>query len=246
VQIVHYQTDNVLIDNCFFDSNWSATACHGEQLTAGNNANDWIIRNSFFYNSLTGAIALHNGGMYSERWKIYNNIFVGGYVTMGVVGCADSASYHSDILRLFETYNNTIVNVKGAGYGGGFYNSCYQTSKAFNNLFYNVSHPIIGNYSNYNTVIHDYNGFFNCTGIIPEEKNGIISNNDPFEDISRGNYRLKADSLAKDAGISLNDEFAIDRSGIIRPQGSGWDIGAYEYVKPLSLSPPSGLRIIAE
>lgn len=254
VQIVHYQTDNVTIDNCYFDSNWSNASCHGEQLTAGANANDWVIKNSTFYNSTVGAIAVHDcdgcgGSGYNSRWKIYNNLFIGGSVTMGVIGCADSGSGHPDIIRYFESNNNTIVNVIGAGFGGGIYNSCYQSSaewqsKAYNNLFYGTSNPVIGT-QNLDTVIHDYNGFFNCTGNFKSEPHQVISNSNPFIDLELGDYRLDKNSLAKDSGINLEVIFAKDRNGIDRPKDSGWDIGAYEYYFP-KISPPSGLKIISK
>ena len=53
------------------------------------------------------------------------------------------------------------------------------------------------------------------------------------------------DTIAKDAGVSLNSYFSTDKDGTSRPQGLAWDIGAYEYVSfvPDTTSPsvPSGL-----
>ncbi len=43
-----------------------------------------------------------------------------------------------------------------------------------------------------------------------------------------GNYHLKSTSPAIDAG-SGDSAPNIDRDGVVRPQGSGWDLGAYEY-----------------
>lgn len=37
------------------------------------------------------------------------------------------------------------------------------------------------------------------------------------------------DTVAKDAGLTLASYFSTDRDGVIRPQGTAWDIGAYEY-----------------
>jgi len=36
------------------------------------------------------------------------------------------------------------------------------------------------------------------------------------------------DKAAKDAGVSLSSYFTTDKDGITHPQGSAWDIGAYE------------------
>ncbi|NIA21050.1 MAG: hypothetical protein GWP05_03545 [Anaerolineaceae bacterium] len=46
----------------------------------------------------------------------------------------------------------------------------------------------------------------------------------------KGDYRLKADSPAIDAGLEVGME--KDRAGTKVPQGKAPDIGAYEYVKP--------------
>jgi hypothetical protein len=34
--------------------------------------------------------------------------------------------------------------------------------------------------------------------------------------------------VAKDAGVSLSSYFTTDKDGVTRPQGSAWNIGAYE------------------
>jgi hypothetical protein len=59
--------------------------------------------------------------------------------------------------------------------------------------------------------------------------------------------RLSADDrAAKDRGSMLPGQFSVDRDGRTRPQGSAWDIGAYEYVKGGDTTPPaapSGLSV---
>lgn len=54
-----------------------------------------------------------------------------------------------------------------------------------------------------------------------------------------------ADTLARDRGVTLS-YFSTDKRGLARPQGSAWDIGAFEYsaAGPLALTPPKNLRII--
>ena len=54
-----------------------------------------------------------------------------------------------------------------------------------------------------------------------------------------------AGSPALDAGTDLSSVFTMDRTGLARPQGARWDIGAYEYkgtVVPV-ISAPKNLRI---
>ncbi len=51
-----------------------------------------------------------------------------------------------------------------------------------------------------------------------------------FVNAREGDYRLMPESLPVDSGLDLSD-FAVqqDRPGRPRPQGAGWDMGAYEY-----------------
>jgi hypothetical protein len=54
-----------------------------------------------------------------------------------------------------------------------------------------------------------------------------------------------SDTLARDKGTSLLNYFSTDKVGTVRPQGSAFDIGAFEYSGNSSviLSPPKNLRI---
>ena len=49
-----------------------------------------------------------------------------------------------------------------------------------------------------------------------------------FKDVSNKNYELKRNSVAIDHGMAL-DAVSQDLLGTQRPQGQGYDIGAYEY-----------------
>jgi hypothetical protein len=55
---------------------------------------------------------------------------------------------------------------------------------------------------------------------------------DLFTDPANGDFSLKSGSNAIDAGTDLSAEMdAVDITGETRPQGSAWDIGAFEYVQ---------------
>jgi parallel beta-helix repeat protein/predicted outer membrane repeat protein len=72
------------------------------------------------------------------------------------------------------------------------------------------------------------------TGIYPGVGN---INTDPlFVRSESGNYYLMPNSPCIDTGTSTNAP-ADDKEGIVRPQGSGIDMGAYEYVEPASCTP---------
>ncbi|MFQ5800006.1 MAG: choice-of-anchor Q domain-containing protein [Bacteroidota bacterium] len=53
------------------------------------------------------------------------------------------------------------------------------------------------------------------------------ANSQLFEDLANRDLHLKAGSMAIDAGTSENAP-SVDRDGVSRPQGAGFDIGAYE------------------
>src|SRR5262249_22064593 len=48
------------------------------------------------------------------------------------------------------------------------------------------------------------------------------------DDISSDVHLAAADNCAKDAGTPLTGLFTVDKDGVPRPQGSAWDIGAFE------------------
>ncbi|MCI0552025.1 MAG: right-handed parallel beta-helix repeat-containing protein, partial [Anaerolineae bacterium] len=60
------------------------------------------------------------------------------------------------------------------------------------------------------------------------QDHNLFSINPKFVDAAKGDFHLQAGSPAIDAGIPISG-FKTDVGGTIRPQGTGWDIGAYEY-----------------
>lgn len=63
-------------------------------------------------------------------------------------------------------------------------------------------------------------------------------NTDAFVNAAGGDYHLSAGSLAVDRGVPVSD-VTVDRDGTLRPQGSGYDVGAFERrVTSASIPPP--------
>jgi hypothetical protein len=59
-------------------------------------------------------------------------------------------------------------------------------------------------------------------------------------------HLTSADTAARDQGTNLSSYFSTDKDGVSRPQGSAWDIGAYEYVPggdTTRPAVPTGLRV---
>jgi len=75
----------------------------------------------------------------------------------------------------------------------------------------------------------DYNNYYAGSGTgyfgITEGANSVYT--DPQLD---ANYKLTSTSPGKDTGTSdVDSVLTDDYDGISRPQGAGWDIGAYEF-----------------
>ena len=74
--------------------------------------------------------------------------------------------------------------------------------------------------------------YYNPSAIMNKGTSTALWNNltsDPsFVNLSSNDYRLRSGSPAINAGILLS-EVLVDILGVVRPQGAGVDIGAYEY-----------------
>jgi hypothetical protein len=66
----------------------------------------------------------------------------------------------------------------------------------------------------------------------------VITSNPLFTDEMNGNFTLQENSPCVDAGINLGSPYNVDKNGTSRPQGNGWDIGAYEMVFGPDITPP--------
>lgn len=63
---------------------------------------------------------------------------------------------------------------------------------------------------------------------------------DPLFTSYRGNdFHLQSSSPDRDTGISLANYFTLDKDKVLRPQGSAWAIGAYEYIPGGDTTPPA-------
>jgi len=83
----------------------------------------------------------------------------------------------------------------------------------------------VGDYSSHFEYL--YCDFFNNGFSLPSGS-GNIDTNPLFVDGANGDYHLESGSFCIDAGTTSNAP-PTDFEGTIRPQGSGIDIGAYEY-----------------
>jgi hypothetical protein len=147
--------------------------------------------------------------------------------------------------------NNTIasrLSYQGeSGYGIELHSS--PNSKVKNNLFYDVgrhSFPYlyIDDASSLQTLV-SYNAHYISDGEPPagNPREGDLLGVDPkLVNAAANDFHLTAGSPLIDAGTTLTD-VTVDLDGTARPQGAGYDIGAFEY-RSTQLTPPINFRVI--
>lgn len=161
----------------------------------------------------------------------------------GTSGIGGSTSY---AVVLINGDNNLIANNLIYGNQGGIliYNNT-TNARVYNNtitgnrydaidLQYFGSAPFIRNnivFNNGGTIVN-YGG----TGTPVVERN--LTGDPAFLDAAGRDFRLNWFSTAKDQGIIL-PEVTTDFAGVQRPQAGIYDIGAFEYVDPVSAAPPA-------
>ncbi|HEX2868560.1 MAG TPA: T9SS type A sorting domain-containing protein [Ignavibacteriales bacterium] len=108
-----------------------------------------------------------------------------------------------------------------------------------NNIFNNTVELYIDDKTASGGLQIGYNSYYHTDGTLPQGTHyqGDLWGTDPkFVDPSQRNYRLQAASGLIDKGCQLS-EITSDLSGTARPQGTGYDMGAYEYASSTTVNP---------
>jgi parallel beta-helix repeat protein len=154
-------------------------------------------------------------------------------------------------------YNNLVCNNKGGtavfNTGWGFFVAYgVRNAKLFNNTVY--GNDLEGIYIDADadgTVVKNNIVYGNLRGPITDTgTNTVLSNNltinPSFIDPVHDNFKIQPASAAIDEGVVLS-EVPNDFDGVPRPQGSAYDVGAYEYrAGPVLPNPPANLRIVQQ
>ena len=190
---------------------------------------DATIQNNIVYNNLGSGGYIHFGSYGvkpSGTWKIVNNTLIG----VGTWNHWQIVAYDNDITTLI--IDNNIS-----------YNDNYEMVR----LMY-ASAPTGGEIKN--NLVSSSASLCSGTPCASLAVSGNIQNTNPLlTDPVNNDYTLTASSPAKDAALATYAP-SLDLLGVSRPQGSAYDIGAYEYVSgggtPPDTTPPSaptGVRV---
>lgn len=230
--------DNILIDSNIFTTNGRLTHSppHGSDYNLDHDiyvdGANLVIQNNLFYGDhpsgwnvqLPGFDLPGYPGKYnSHNVKIINNTFAGGY----------NPAKQGNII-LWGQQDNTIVNnnifaAASVGVGINCYSSGGGAAAANNNL-------IASGMALYNTS-GTYGGC-NAAGNIALAVTGTATGNPLFTNPNANDFTLQSGSPAINAGLATNAP-AYDYAGITRPQGSAYDIGAYEFQSFSDTTPPA-------
>ncbi len=189
--------------------------------------------------------------------KVYNNVIYGPNTKNSLIAVRNLDVGSATLIA----YNNTLV---GSGWGA-LRLGCNANSEVKNNVFIcNKSGGCLiwidGQVPNGSNI--DYNIYYAPNSSKPYSINsndvnwaswknaGFDSHGieaDPkLENISRRKFELLSDSPAIDAGVSLGSPYNKDKNRVTRPQGNGWDMGAYEFEGQAQQAPQPPENVQAE
>lgn len=186
-----------------------------------------------------------------------------GDMYIGVTDKTGNTAYNNLVYEEFEgiqvfnfsnvaLYNNTIYDCVRSGIHIGSYGALGTTQNTIcrNNvvhaseqqlvwhrnatntsLDYNVYFPDSGTAFKWNDTRYSFGAWRTVSGFDAHSQVG-----DPlFVDAAARDFRVQSGSPCIDAGIAAGAP-SLDIAGIARPQGAGFDVGAYEYTRPPSAS----------
>jgi hypothetical protein len=222
---------NLQIANCGDDS-----FDHGIYLTA----RDSVIEGCNIHDN-TGH-GIHNyisGGGSSNNVIRFNEVYRNG--SFGIlIGSGSNNVAYSNVVR---HNGRTVTN------SGGIWTAYYGNSnnRIYNNTIYSNGGTCIRIRTSPGVAKNNLCWRNTSDMIVDETGRAVISNNmftnPSFRSIANNDFSLLAASGAIDAGVSVG-EVGLDFARVLRPQGRGYDIGAFEFEGTVqSPSAPTGVRV---
>ena len=176
-------------------------------------------------NPMASLLFIQAENVNSPKINIYNNLFYGATGHSIVVGYNNSTPVRILNNTIYSDNSSSALYNRAGTYG-------YQV---YNNIIYQAgAGKIFETYLGTTSPEHSNNVLFAPQGSIGLDLNATETGADPRISIPSGAYSAlfgepDANSPAIDNGTGIGISFSNDFRGTERPQGAGWDIGAFEY-----------------
>ncbi len=200
-----------------------------------------VYANRVYHNRDAGIVMASEMGGLLENVRIFNNlVYDNEFVGISVDDCCSETHPMAGI----RIVNNTVVANGWGQWGGGILQANPQAGGVLvrNNIVAgNLEFQIALEGPDPGTVTIDHNLIDGFRGYEGEQYGAEHQEGDPrFRDPQAGDFDLLAGSPAIDHG-SAEEAPVVDFAGRSRPQGAGFDIGAYEYPAETTPTPtPTG------
>ena len=233
-----------LINSTIIDGESRGIVCNGCQLNItssniyGNNdsgidlasCSSVNITSSNISSNISGSFYKKGGGIYSSN----SHLVVTNCLFNNNVASTEGGAIYSVLSepKMFPVITNcTFVNNKASSSGGGVRTFC-GIANITNSIFWNNSPDQID--GNGIVTYSDVQGGYPGTG--------NINTNPVF--VSSTDYHLKSNSPCIDKGTAIRAP-NTDNEGNRRPQGPGYDVGAYEVVSPVAATFSSSSGVLS-
>jgi len=234
-----------VIENCVFHDSWGDYYWDPSIYLEATSYS--TVRNNLIYNTHHGISLGHELTYFSVR----QNTVVNNICYNAKSGCLQLKTFSSEV----ETTNNLIAHntfikagssgnvpevwIKGNSYSNKIENNIVMAmADSQTGELVRIEDQGKNNTINYNNYYADGSAFWQVLGTTIRDfaqyqstmnlqEAHSIYGNPRFVDLANRNLHLEVDSVAIDAGIDVG--ITDDFDGNPRPQGAGYDIGAYEY-----------------
>jgi hypothetical protein len=208
----------------------------------------YLVHDNYIYDTRCEAIALGTVDPSQGAVNVYNNIIENSGTGPAPGGTPEGYGYAAIVIgggsgTPVQVYNNTIYNAGAFGGASAGAVRAFGATNFTNNIFDVLSgQQYVSLDTDLSWVTGSNNLFFGAGNPLGVFSDSVVG--DPtFVSVAANNFHLQAGSPAIDSGATV--QLATDYDGVSRPQGSAYDIGAYEYPEQgsvagtLSASPAS-------
>jgi hypothetical protein len=206
------QASNILFEGNYCDNlQYQNDYEKGEGWMFEGGAHDITIRNNII-RAYRGINTYGGDGTWADHLYIYNNTFINNLAFPAQPNVAELKNPVGSIIK--------------------------------NNIFYDQKNGIVDLYGDTTGLIIDYNLVYNTDGSLPKNLPYPILHelrkvNPQFVNPSAKDYHLQSGSPAINSGTNV--DLVNDYDGNPRPQGTGFDMGAFEYSGDTTLTPTKSI-----